>query len=645
MSSLHSMSTLSFQHGSAGSEPRLHRLFSESASYDKKYRNTIVVIPDFDVLSIATTWQDGWKNCWLQTRLPTMLENPCVLSFEPGLGSHDRFSWQDIAEWGDILLRELLLQTRIDRWFEERPLFFVAHGVGGLLLKRAIGVLFERSYDAAYRSLIFNIMGIVFLGCPSPAPYQPRDLDKLSTLLKAVSKLSGKTLHKAEKDVLTAANVSQRFSDTGFDAPVLSIYEEKPSKVGKNIFAARQILVDRSLCETMTRRERLLGIECSHADLCNLKLAVDLESELTQFISLALDLRNTDDQSRSGRTWPLTISDEESSGVHDGPQSRASGDLLQVPSDIPSSSKPRRETLPCYLFPSTQRNPRFVGRGDVLNTLDKALLPSADMMEDVDDSDNQSRLKTFALCGVGGLGKTQIALEYIYSRKDKFDAVFWIHAADTARLANDFAEIAIRLGLEKAENVRDQTVARNLVLGWLSSSGQKDKKDKPKRTERMPRARATSLRSLSATAKRTSNTAKWLLVFDNANTLADLRDYWPVSGVGSILVTSRDPLAKTRTYFHSPNGVDLEPFTTEESAQWLRKLTKYEEPEDFELSETIVSKLSNLPLAISQVAAAILRQRYVHILIWLMLICCFLESTRPLLRILHSACLVLDRTT
>ena len=157
-------------------------------------------------------------------------------------------------------------------------------------------------------------------------------------------------------------------------------------------------------------------------------------------------------------------------------------------------------------------------------------------------------------------------------------------------MAADFANIAVTLGLEDSDKLSDQVVARNLVLQWLSMSTEKSRHN-------------LSTQDLSLAGVR------WLLIFDNAESLSDLRDYWPVSGNGSIIITSRDPLAKTQAYFHSPQGVDLEPFSTTESAKWLRKLTRLDNTVDnIEASEEIVEKLSNLPLAIAQTAGAILRQ-------------------------------------
>ena len=65
-----------------------------------------------------------------------------------------------------------------------------------------------------------------------------------------------------------------------------------------------------------------------------------------------------------------------------------------------------------------------------MSRLDDALSPSGDMTF---SSDSDSR-KQVVLCGLGGLGKTSIAIEFAFSRRRKFDAVFWIRADAIAKL-------------------------------------------------------------------------------------------------------------------------------------------------------------------------------------------------------------------
>lgn len=102
--------------------------------------------------------------------------------------------------------------------------------------------------------------------------------------------------------------------------------------------------------------------------------------------------------------------------------------------------------------------------------------------------------------------------------------------------------------------------------------------------------------------------AKWLIIFDNADQPELPRDFWPVSGNGSALVTSRDPLAKT--YLHSTCGIDLQPFLREEAATFLRGLTSdsTDSLNDREATLVLSDPLGGFPLALVHVAAIIRRK-------------------------------------
>ena len=103
--------------------------------------------------------------------------------------------------------------------------------------------------------------------------------------------------------------------------------------------------------------------------------------------------------------------------------------------------------------------------------------------------------------------------------------------------------------------------------------------------------------------------ARWLLIFDNADTPEVLQDYWPLSQAGSILVTSRDPLSKTSPSI-AGKSIDLSPLTAEEGAKLLQRLSH--SPREDEASLEIAVKLDGLPLAISQMAA-IIRYQYLSL--------------------------------
>lgn len=107
-------------------------------------------------------------------------------------------------------------------------------------------------------------------------------------------------------------------------------------------------------------------------------------------------------------------------------------------------------------------NPRFWGRETILTLIDDAL--SADSL-------NRS-LRSFALHGMGGVGKTQIALKYANASREKFDCVFWISAENLVTIGQSFREIAKRLGLIKPDTETDDNAVMLEVKQWLSSTSE-----------------------------------------------------------------------------------------------------------------------------------------------------------------------------
>lgn len=241
--------------------------------------------------------------------------------------------------------------------------------------------------------------------------------------------------------------------------------------------------------------------------------------------------------------------------------------------------------LPCYFLHSYSRNPDFSGRDYVMAQMDEALLPSATQRRHVSNGP-----QSFVISGLGGVGKTQCALEYAFSRQDKFDAILWAHADTTPKLDESFSQISVALGLEDAVKAGDRVVSRSLVMEWLSNP------------VKSPQASLSEVDQLDSAAQR----ANWLLIFDNADDPSVLADFWPSSGTGAIVLTSRDPVARK---YLSSNGIDLEPLATESAAALLRKLSEVEDsPDEIEASIKVAKRMGGLPLAISLAAAAILRQ-------------------------------------
>ncbi|KAK0611224.1 P-loop containing nucleoside triphosphate hydrolase protein [Immersiella caudata] len=110
--------------------------------------------------------------------------------------------------------------------------------------------------------------------------------------------------------------------------------------------------------------------------------------------------------------------------------------------------RPRQLQLPCRSVLPHKNNVNFVGREDVLSQIYSALRP--------DKTDGPSNTQSvFVLCGLGGVGKTQIALRFAAEYMHCFQVVLFAHADKPESLLDDFVNFAVKLGLVD-ENEPDQ---------------------------------------------------------------------------------------------------------------------------------------------------------------------------------------------
>ncbi|KAL9077564.1 MAG: hypothetical protein Q9157_003316 [Trypethelium eluteriae] len=104
----------------------------------------------------------------------------------------------------------------------------------------------------------------------------------------------------------------------------------------------------------------------------------------------------------------------------------------------------------------TVKNSSFHGRTAELQRLEQRLRPGT----------SPEKLLIACLCGLGGIGKTQIALEFAYRFIEDYDAILWISAENSLKLGDSFSGIAHDLGL--ADNsIQNPNQLRELVRRWL----------------------------------------------------------------------------------------------------------------------------------------------------------------------------------
>lgn len=134
------------------------------------------------------------------------------------------------------------------------------------------------------------------------------------------------------------------------------------------------------------------------------------------------------------------------------------------------------------------RNGAFIGRADLLEKLANATsLQKLNRMDTLASGystsaeSSGSRLPSAAptvcvLHGLGGIGKTQLAVEYYYQHRDldEYDACFWIEAEHDWTMASSFAKIAEKLGLLKSTDENgheEQSKAIEESRTWLQTTG------------------------------------------------------------------------------------------------------------------------------------------------------------------------------
>jgi tetratricopeptide (TPR) repeat protein len=201
----------------------------------------------------------------------------------------------------------------------------------------------------------------------------------------------------------------------------------------------------------------------------------------------------------------------------------------------------RREPLVANLPP---RNQVFTGRQDLLDQLHASLgLGQAAAV-----------VQAQAVHGLGGVGKTQLALEYAHRHRGDYDLIWWVMAEQPAAIPGRLVALTRRLGIPEAS---DQ--AETVQALW------------------------DELRSRD----------RWLLVFDNAEDAADLRPWWPPDS-GRVLVTSRSP-----TWTGLAATIPLDVLPRAEAVAFLQRRLSSNDPALAALAET----LGDLPLALDQAAA------------------------------------------
>jgi Tetratricopeptide repeat len=162
------------------------------------------------------------------------------------------------------------------------------------------------------------------------------------------------------------------------------------------------------------------------------------------------------------------------------------------------------------------------------------------------------------LCGLGGTGKSSVAVEYAHRHRTEAGMAWQFAAADANVLAAGFGELAAQLGVRDLSDIRDPVASVHGVLAGYE--------------------------------------AGWILIFDNAAELASVAEFLPPAGPGQVLITSQSSL------WPPTQAIEVAALDTEVAAEFL--INRTSDP-DRQAAAGLAVELGGLPLALEQAAAYI----------------------------------------
>ncbi|EED12079.1 conserved hypothetical protein [Talaromyces stipitatus ATCC 10500] len=218
----------------------------------------------------------------------------------------------------------------------------------------------------------------------------------------------------------------------------------------------------------------------------------------------------------------------------------------------PRRQPDKADTIPLW------RNRNFHGRTADLEAIHSALSGN------LTDPTSAVHQNSCLVYGIGGIGKTQVALEYVHRYRDSYNYIFWIRSQTEPEMVQDMTKILDILNLDRPENAGSGAIA-DVVRTWFTNT-----------TE-----------------------SPWLIVFDNVESLESLTPYRPRSNHGSVLLTSQNAGFGSQTTF----SIGLTSFSAEEAAAFLLKHLKTDGMTDqHDDAIALCKELGGLPLAIAHIA-------------------------------------------
>ncbi|KAH6851250.1 hypothetical protein B0I37DRAFT_131949 [Chaetomium sp. MPI-CAGE-AT-0009] len=520
----------------------------------EEYLVDVVAVHDVHQDSLETwTHQTSGIN-WLRDLLPQDIRLGRVLSY----GFHSSASAllaDDGPETIQRMAESFVQELRADRQFAgtlRRPIVFVCHGMGGVLVKKSLIYASTRTAPkvAHLWDHYVSTVAILFFGTPHRDVDKPSWLEYEATFESTRHRVGSLFRPGAGKgDSQTPRLVDNDFAPLVKQFHLFFFWEQLPTRLGSR----SAFLVDHQSAAPKLDNTEAAGIHAAHPDMCKFSSRASSDyrtviAALLTYCEKAPGIISRRWRQAEGALKQLRLGEAEEIG----------GFGFDVHLEQPYRSqdiRSRGDTIPFHIPEET--SPTFVGREDMLRTLRSAFFPG-------DRPTTRRGRKSFVVFGMGGSGKTELCSKFATDNKTEYTAVFTIRAASPETVKESYCSIGQLSGLEPTES------AGRHVLSQLKEP--------------------------------------WLLIIDNADDRSmKLARLFPAGGSAHILITTR---VRDFSQEGTLGSFELKGLKEPEALQLLLTKADIQRPWDSSTTKTarlIAKALGYLALALIQAGTCVYR--------------------------------------
>ncbi|KAF8245681.1 TPR-like protein [Wilcoxina mikolae CBS 423.85] len=498
--------------------------------------------PSYDVIAVSGlsghafgSWRSPYAShvMWLRDILHK--DFPGFRIFTWGYESdlkHDNTSVSSIMNFSRQLLTAVHAARDGDETAKHRPIIFIGHSLGGLVIKQAL-VDAAQGRSENDRAILLSCVGLFLFGVPN------RGLNNNNLLSLVKENKMAPFIHNLMEgsELLHTLHVAflRSYKETLKSCYVVSFYETRDTKtvVDTNGVWSRsdppiRMVTQDSATSFMPEEEvhNQIAIIADHSSLVKFTGRTD-----TNYINVCSKMREM---------------------------------VAKVP-EILQLRKENTADLPVYFMVPFSKNEQFIGRSQKISRLRSKLEGLG------------SGHRRIALWGLGGVGKTQDVLNFVYEFQGSRVSVFWVHAGSKQRFNQDYRKLSRLVGIPGHDDTKLDI--RPIVKEWFEGT----------------------------------SSGNWVMVLDNADNELDffsnetvaeteteaLAQFLPHGTKGSIIVTTRDFAVADR--LAGMNTLSKQAMDPEEATILFNQRYPNAAAYDGESISQLLKALQYLPLAIVQV--------------------------------------------